>query len=91
MNSTMLYAVLEKPLEFKVEKINELMELASTALIKDVSISSISNDFLGSKTLRNLHLSKYNIKSLNCNLVNSSKAFLNLLNKRPKRKRNKCK
>jgi hypothetical protein len=45
MNSTMLYAVLEKPLEFKVEKINELMELASTALIKDVSISSIFNDF----------------------------------------------
>ena len=37
MNSTMLYAVLEKPLEFKVEKINELMEFASPALIKDVS------------------------------------------------------
>lgn len=59
MNSTMLYAVLEKPLEFKVEQINELMELASAALIKDVSILlfSFSIDFLGSKTLRNIHSS----------------------------------
>ena len=55
----MLYAVLEKPLEFKVEQINELMELASAALIKDVSILlfSFSIDFLGSKTLRNIHSS----------------------------------
>jgi len=67
------------------------MELASTALIKDVSITSIFINFLGSKTLRDIYLDKRSLKSLNCNLVNSSKAFLNLLTKRSKRKRDKFK
>ena len=56
MNSTMLYAVLEKPLEFKVEKINELMELASTALIKDVSILKENNHFFRKQNFKNYSL-----------------------------------
>lgn len=67
------------------------MELASTALIKDVSITSIFINFLGSKTLRDIYLDKRSLKSLNCNLVNSSETFLNLLTKRSKRKRDKFK
>ena len=67
------------------------MELASTALIKDVSITSIFINLLGSKTLRDIYLDKRSLKSLNCNLVNSSETFLNLLTKRSKRKRDKFK